>query len=478
MRLRRIHAMLLRQLITDLPPDARIAYCCAGKFLERNLRALTAALDGRAPICVLDDNPDKLARGEFCGIPVQPIDFATNETVDAIVIASDSVEALMVERFAPLADAGVRIIRAGTANHNAGVTPALLEAVAASDPTDIPNFGPWDDEVTPAPAGGGVEITTGCNLNCRMCETHEATRGDGNAQISLADFEQSLDAMERIGCKRIILHTIGEPTIHKQFADVLRISHERGFRVVLSTNGMLLNRHLDTLIRWPVEKVRFSADGATKNTYEHIRVGGRFDKLMDNMARLRAAIDEHNLPTIIGLNAAISRDNLHEIPLFYDVYGQYMDEDQITFLPVNSLSADGGGYYQSVRLTVNDVPAVPCSQPWDLMFVGFDGRVSACCRDYHGDLVVGDIHAQPLGEIWRGPQLTELRRAHRERDWNALPDACRQCTGVGTDFHVLFEYYITSLRRHMRCLAPEQFVARLERFVESLARSPVMAAGV
>ena len=47
------------------------------------------------------------------------------------------------------------------------------------------------------------------------------------------------------------------------------------------TNGLLMNREWSrNLVRMNVSKISISLDGATKETYEKIRKGGDFDKVI------------------------------------------------------------------------------------------------------------------------------------------------------------------------------------------------------
>ncbi len=69
---------------------------------------------------------------------------------------------------------------------------------------------------------------------------------------------------------------------------------------------------------------------------------------------------------------------------------------------------------------------VPCLFPWQHLVVQWDGRVVPCCRDYDGELVLGDATEQTLLEIWRGPALQRLREQHAcgAYEGNAL---CARC---------------------------------------------------
>jgi hypothetical protein len=211
-----VNRLLLTHLVRALPSEARIALCCAGKFLDWNWSELQQVLAGRPVAVMLDDSPRKLAAGQIHGVPVKPIAFASPDTVDAILITSDRMESRMVERLAPLVRSGIQVVRTARVERDPAVTPALIESVL-NDPAPESERPPepWEQAVQPNPLGAAVEITNGCNLNCLMCDTHSSTRPRGEMGLDL--FRRALDELDAIGCRQFSCHTVGEPTIHHHF---------------------------------------------------------------------------------------------------------------------------------------------------------------------------------------------------------------------------------------------------------------------
>lgn len=461
-----VRQRLLHRLIDELPRDARVALCCAGRDLHAMLPQLREMLAMRPLVAVLDDAPAKLAAGTIAGLPVRPIDSASRDDFDAIIITSAYAEDWVARRLEPFVEVGGIVIRATNVPANAGVTPEMVESLIDDPQLSLEDRStPWLEPLPQKPLWAGLEITTGCNLNCLMCETHSAQRPTGQMELDL--FRRALDELEKIGCRMLTYHTIGEPTIHRRFAELLRISAERGFAVWLSTNGMLLDRFFDALRQWPPAVIRWSVDGATRETYERIRAGGDFSKLLANMAAARSMIDKQKLATRMELNATLSADNLHEAPLFYEVYGPFLDDARINFSVINSLSAGDRSYYAENRL-FGDTPQVPCVPLWQSLYVGYDGQVSACCRDYHGDLIVGDMRTHSLEQIWHGPQMTALRARHEAREFAALPTACQNCHAAETGQTELLTSYVTALSRRRPRASREEFARQLDRFVARL----------
>lgn len=61
--------------------------------------------------------------------------------------------------------------------------------------------------------------------------------------ISLADFTQRLDFLKRSNIHEIRLIG-GEPTLHPQFPDLIRLAQQRGKHIVIFTHGLIARRAL------------------------------------------------------------------------------------------------------------------------------------------------------------------------------------------------------------------------------------------
>ncbi|MBU1565590.1 MAG: SPASM domain-containing protein [Proteobacteria bacterium] len=105
--------------------------------------------------------------------------------------------------------------------------------------------------------------------------------------------------------------------------------------------------------------------------------------------------------------------------------------DEIVFKPLNNQANNnlpsrlsekffGFQYYSTKK-------QLPCQWLWNAPTILWDGRVSACCRNYQGELLMGNINEVPLMDIWHNHAYQELRRSHAR---SQPPDDCRGCTDL------------------------------------------------
>ena len=77
-----------------------------------------------------------------------------------------------------------------------------------------------------------------------------------------------------------------------------------------------------------------------------------------------------------------------------------------------------------------ELPNWYCSQLWQRLFVLADGTIQPCCRAMEGGssciYKLGNINNTHIKEIWEGPDMTLLRKAHRAGKSHEI-SMCRKC---------------------------------------------------
>ncbi|HLX65000.1 MAG TPA: radical SAM protein [Planctomycetota bacterium] len=108
------------------------------------------------------------------------------------------------------------------------------------------NSTPLDHPFPERPHRMYYALTNHCNRACPWCST--CSSPSGNSWLSVADFENSFPAN---GAFQVQLEG-GEPTIHPQFWEFVRIAraHPRCSHLVVCTNGVVLPRRTERLRAW------------------------------------------------------------------------------------------------------------------------------------------------------------------------------------------------------------------------------------
>ena len=136
-----------------------------------------------------------------------------------------------------------------------------------------------------------IEPTTGCNFRCTMCDVSSPNWVTKNMKIET--FKKIIDMNKQL--LQIKLQGMGEPLLIKyiQFIDY---ASKYGIFVQFVTNGSLLTEKIiDNLYNKDnISNINVSIDGATKKTFEGIRIRSDFDKVINNTIKLILKIKTKN----------------------------------------------------------------------------------------------------------------------------------------------------------------------------------------
>lgn len=119
-------------------------------------------------------------------------------------------------------------------------------------------------------------LTDRCNLHCRTCCVDAKTT---NEKLTASNkMQECLIKVARANPRNLIL-TGGEPLLIENLPELLYLIRDYyNGRVVLQTNGTLMNKSMATVIRETVNSVEISLDGASEETVASIRGKGVFAK--------------------------------------------------------------------------------------------------------------------------------------------------------------------------------------------------------
>jgi len=149
-------------------------------------------------------------------------------------------------------------------------------------------------------------ITEKCNLHCRHC------RGMPKGELSTERAKKLISEIAELKPKWVIVEG-GEPLLRQDVFELLGLMKQSRLDVHLITNGMLLTPQIITTLKQLGIKLMISIDAPTKETYEAIRHGADFEKVVQTA---RAGAREGLLEAI---NITLLRRNYPEIPGIFEL---------------------------------------------------------------------------------------------------------------------------------------------------------------
>jgi len=156
-----------------------------------------------------------------------------------------------------------------------------------------------------------ISITDRCNLRCVYCMPRELIPKLDHAEVlRYEEILRTAAVAARMGVRKLRV-TGGEPLVRRDACDLLAaLTRLPGIREVsLTTNGVLLERHLDAIRAAGVRRINVSLDSLRPERYAAITGGDHFDAVWRG---LEAALDHGLAPVKINVVAlrGVNEDDL------------------------------------------------------------------------------------------------------------------------------------------------------------------------
>ncbi len=152
-----------------------------------------------------------------------------------------------------------------------------------------------------------VEISSRCNLACKMCFRH-GWIGERFGDLDPAVFMDVLNDPVLSDTETVFFGGMGEPLVHPAIADMAALASARGKKVELVTNGTLLTeKTIRELLKAGVTRVWVSIDELYEN-YGKIQIGSDFGLVQENLKTFNELRARSNVR--LGMTAVVMRDNI------------------------------------------------------------------------------------------------------------------------------------------------------------------------
>jgi len=276
-----------------------------------------------------------------------------------------------------------------------------------------------------------LEITNVCNLKCDFCpETKRKAEF-----MSEAAFEQILNQIKPF-TDYIYLHVKGEPLLHPKLGSFLDKSYEKGFKVNITTNGTLIDKVADILIKKPaVRQINVSLHCFDGNEIEISK-----DEYIDRILTFsnRAIVDSNLIISLRLWNleeALVTEDqrkrNLDIIDkieknfkLPYKIQGNLSEAKALKIGERIYLNQDHEFKWPDLK-EEEDFTKGTCYGLRNQAAILVDGTVVPCCLDGEGIMNLGNIHESNFSDIINGKRAEKIKLGFCNQ--NVVEELCRKC---------------------------------------------------
>jgi len=274
-----------------------------------------------------------------------------------------------------------------------------------------------------------IEITTACNAKCIMCPRETLTRPVKHMPFKI--FEKIINDCKGMPLKKINLFWFGDPVCNPRIIQYLeKIRNDLpGVKLYISTNAELLTPELSNQIleKKLLDVINFDIDGFTRETYENVRVGVNFHKVVENTnyfinkkKKMRLRRPQVRV-TIIKM-----KETEKEIDQFKQYWGSRADKVDINNYNTWLGSMEDKNVGSTLEKSQNGSFTYPCIHPWNQLVLSTEGVAGLCCLDYDLTAETGNLENNSIAEIWSGSIQKKYRENLIRLEYDQI-ECCSKC---------------------------------------------------
>ena len=296
------------------------------------------------------------------------------------------------------------------------------------------------------------ELTNSCNLNCKHCGSRCSVNKKDYIDTDIV--KKVISSVSNKYCTKDIMIAItgGEPLLHPDCIEIVKYSHDQGFIVGITSNGILIDHDVaHNLKQAGLDTISISLDGIGVE-HDNLRMSkGAFEKAVTGIKALKDADIEPQITTVVHKQNIDKLDEIYEFVVENDIYswrltnvdpiGRAFDAKEM-LLDYNEMK-QLFEYIKNKRFnTDKDIEITygcahfvsyeyermirdfyfQCAAGTETASVMVNGDIGACLDiERRGDLVQGNAYTDDFIEVWEN-RFEVFRRNRAE-----LSSNCKKC---------------------------------------------------
>ena len=261
-----------------------------------------------------------------------------------------------------------------------------------------------------------LEITSRCNLKCKMCFKSYSEIQQREGELSLEDINLLMNQAEKLQIPSIWLSG-GEPTLHPYFSDIIKtVSNVNPLDFWVVTNGTnltdsLIADILSSKITW----LSISIDAFYDETYKRIRKGELETVKRGVLNFLERRNERKQRLPFLRVSYIEMNENLGEMNDFIRFW-----QDKADIIDVQSLA----DYHKLEEIT--DIESIPfkCTAPFSLLSVTPNGNIIPCCNGFYKSSSKHNIKDISIVDYWNSDFHEMFAKSIKDKKYSS---ECLKC---------------------------------------------------
>ena len=306
-----------------------------------------------------------------------------------------------------------------------------------------------------------IEHTTACNKKCIICE-HTYWK-EKNERLTFEELKHIIDQFPHL----LWVNITGEGSgfLNPDFLRIIEYLRSRDISVnFVDELDLLDEERAKKLVEYGVNCIWVSMDGATKETYEKIKVGCLFERAINNIKVLLRAKKQFGSPIpTICFRFVVNKLNYHEMPRMVELvnslraYGdlgegsklefvgllKFKEVEQLYFEPPAEIIEETKKKAEQLGIEVafshmreEELPLPTECSAWFEPYIMMKGYVLPCCavlmsnkRPFLRKHAFGNIFEKNFREIWNSERYRKFRNIVPKRE-GPVPILCVGCRAI------------------------------------------------
>lgn len=268
-----------------------------------------------------------------------------------------------------------------------------------------------------------IDASSICQLRCPECSNSKGLISGGIIGSGFLSFENFKSFVaDNPSIFEIELSNWGEIFLNPDLIKIIEHAHNHKIKLTAG-NGVnfntVNNKILDALVRYKFGYLNISIDGASQETYSQYRIGGNFQKVINNIKKLNLLKEKHKSEyPKLAWQFILFGHNEHEISTVKElckelnmVFSPKLNHSDFSpirypeYVKVESgLSVSSRDEYKA---KFNRSYKRPCCQLWCSPQINWDGKLLGCCVNKW--VALGNVFDYGLTICLESKQFNELK---------------------------------------------------------------------
>lgn len=275
-----------------------------------------------------------------------------------------------------------------------------------------------------------LELSSHCNLSCNYC--YHSKDNAKNLPFKKGFMSRELAESLLVQGARIGVHSVkfnfrGEGTLHPDYKSISFLARD------LAKGSTYIDRIVNSNFKFGREredifealcamtKIKVSFDSFIPSVLENQRCGAKFDHITANIDKFYNYPGRDNTLVIQAVRTNLNKDE--------DIEGEVKKRWPEALVSVRDVvSGRKQEDIEELEVRKRDFSQrQPCKQAFARLVVHHDGKVSVCCPDISGKLIIGDANKESLKSIFSSRKAKKIRRDLKSKTaFNLNP--CKNCS--------------------------------------------------